>query len=56
MRSFVYAAFGEMVTGIASVRAYHAEERFVIKTEKALDVQNRCYYISVMLQGWLGAR
>lgn len=56
MRSFVYAAFGEMLTGVASVRAYHAEERFVVKTEKALDVQNRCYFVSVILQCWLGAR
>lgn len=56
MRSFVYASFGEMLTGVASVRAYHAEERFILKTERALDVQNRCYFVTIVLQRWLGVR
>lgn len=41
MRSFIYASFGEMLTGLASIRAYHAQDRFIIKTEKAIDLQNR---------------
>lgn len=45
-----------MLTGVASVRAYHAEERFILKTEKALDVQNRAYYMTISLQRWLGIR
>jgi hypothetical protein len=28
-----------MLTGMASVRAYHANERFILKTENTIDVR-----------------
>ena len=36
-RSFIYSNFGEMLTGMASVRAYRRQDVFVTNTEKACD-------------------
>jgi hypothetical protein len=94
MRSFIYASFGEMLTGLgeqlfllstrlslsllllfhlvgagvdhsgvlvdlslpASVRAYRRGQQFILKTESAIDQQNRCYYLTVSIQAWLSIR
>lgn len=56
LRSFVYTDFGEMVGGMASVRAYRAQQQFTNKTEAAIDVQNSAFYMTVTLQCWLGIR
>lgn len=50
MRSFVYASFGEMLSGMASIRAYHAQDRFITKTETDLNKQNRAYFTKITLQ------
>ncbi|CDZ96790.1 Multidrug resistance-associated protein/mitoxantrone resistance protein, ABC superfamily [Phaffia rhodozyma] len=56
MRSTIYAQFGESLGGMSSIRAYGAEQRFITRTENAVDVQNKCYFIMISLQRWLGIR
>ncbi|KAL8287248.1 hypothetical protein RQP46_003700 [Phenoliferia psychrophenolica] len=55
-RSFIYSNFGEMLSGMASVRAYRSQNVFVTNTEKSIDDQNQAYYLTVTLQRWLGVR
>ncbi|KAL8287275.1 hypothetical protein RQP46_003727 [Phenoliferia psychrophenolica] len=55
-RSFIYSNFGEMLSGLATVRAYQAQGVFVSNTEKAVDDENQAYYLTVTFQHWLGIR
>ncbi|CDZ97117.1 Multidrug resistance-associated protein/mitoxantrone resistance protein, ABC superfamily [Phaffia rhodozyma] len=56
MRSTIYAQFGESLDGISSIRAYHSEDRFTSRTEKAINTENKCYFIQINLICWLSAR
>lgn len=40
LRSHIYSSFGEMVHGLASVRAYNRQELFTRRTEEAVDLEN----------------
>jgi ABC-type multidrug transport system fused ATPase/permease subunit len=40
LRSHIYSSFGEMLTGLASVRAYGSQALFMDRTETAVDVEN----------------
>lgn len=40
-RSFIYSNFGEMLSGMASVRAYRSQHLFITNTEKAIDNENQ---------------
>lgn len=40
LRSFIYTNYGEMLTGLASVRAYRQQSHFIEKTEHSIDVEN----------------
>jgi ATP-binding cassette, subfamily C (CFTR/MRP), member 1 len=39
--------YGEMLSGMASVRAYQQQELFVRKTEHSIDLENRAYFLTV---------
>ncbi|KAL6300347.1 multidrug resistance-associated ABC transporter [Sparassis latifolia] len=56
MRSALYAAYSETLTGLSTVRAYGAQRRFVKKSEEGLDLENRAYYMTVSIQQWLSTR
>lgn len=56
LRSFVYAKFGESITGIATIRAYSLQERFVSDLHGALDRMNSAYFITFANQRWLSLR
>lgn len=56
LRSFVYAKFGEAVTGIATIRAYRLQEQFVNDLYGALDRMNSAYFITFVNQRWLSLR
>ncbi|PCH38966.1 ATP-dependent bile acid permease [Wolfiporia cocos MD-104 SS10] len=56
MRSTLYAAYSESLTGISTVRAYGEETRFVKKSELGLDMENRAYYMTIAIQQWLATR
>ncbi|KAL8287285.1 hypothetical protein RQP46_003737 [Phenoliferia psychrophenolica] len=55
-RSYIYSSFGEMIGGMASIRAFRSQDRFVDSTERAIDVENQAYYLRLTLQRWLGVR
>jgi len=56
LRSKLYSAYAESLTGISTVRAYGEEGRFIRKTEHGLDVENRAYYMVIAIQQWLSTR
>ncbi|EJU01830.1 hypothetical protein DACRYDRAFT_52395 [Dacryopinax primogenitus] len=56
LRSNLYASYSETLTGLATVRAYREQQRFVTTTEHAIDVENRAYFMTITLQRWLGMR
>lgn len=45
-----------MLGGLASVRAYRQQDLFIARTEHAIDVENRAYFLTIALQRWLGVR
>jgi len=55
-RSPVFAHFGETLSGISTIRAFHAEDRFLLRNRKRLDNNNRAYYMTIMLPRWLAIR
>ncbi|TFK49961.1 multidrug resistance-associated ABC transporter [Heliocybe sulcata] len=56
LRSTLYASFNESLTGLASLRAYRQQDRFVYKANGGLDMENRAYYMTVVIQLWLTIR
>ncbi|KAH8110164.1 multidrug resistance-associated ABC transporter [Phellopilus nigrolimitatus] len=50
MRSALYASYSETLTGLATVRAYREQPRFVDNAERGLDLENRAYYMTVSIQ------
>ncbi|KAK0542683.1 hypothetical protein OC845_006498 [Tilletia horrida] len=56
LRSKLYASFGETLTGLASVRAFRAQRRFIKVNELNIDYNNRAYYLTVAVQRWLSVR
>ncbi|RKP09032.1 putative ATP-binding cassette transporter protein YOR1 [Thamnocephalis sphaerospora] len=55
-RSPLYAHFGETLTGLATIRAYREQNRFIGENEQLMDTTNRPYYLSFTIQRWLGMR
>ncbi|TDL20293.1 multidrug resistance-associated ABC transporter [Rickenella mellea] len=56
MRSALYATYSETLTGLATVRAYGEQQRFIDNAEHGLDLENRAYYMTVSIQRWLSVR
>ncbi|KAK0521189.1 hypothetical protein OC834_006756 [Tilletia horrida] len=56
LRSRLYASFGETLTGLASIRAFRAQKRFVRMNEVNIDYNNRAYYLTIAVQRWLSVR
>ncbi|KAE8746345.1 ABC-transporter, subfamily C member 06 [Frankliniella occidentalis] len=55
-RSPIYSHFGESVTGAATIRAYNVKERFIRDSEIRVDVNQSCFYPSVIAARWLSVR
>lgn len=55
-RSYIYSSFGEQLTGMATIRAYRQQSRFRSKLQLAVDDECRFYFITIILQRWLGVR
>jgi ATP-binding cassette subfamily C (CFTR/MRP) protein 1 len=45
-RSSIYANFGETVQGLSSIRAYHAQQRFIDISDKFMDRNQCCHFAS----------
>lgn len=56
MRSYVYSAFGEQLSGVVSIRAYRQQQLFSKRFSSALDNEGRFYYIIIFSNIWLSLR
>ncbi|KAJ2916152.1 hypothetical protein MD484_g4261, partial [Candolleomyces efflorescens] len=56
LRSILYAAYSESLTGLSTIRAYREQSRSIRDTENGLDMQNRAYYVTISIQRWLAVR
>ncbi|KAF7549060.1 hypothetical protein G7Z17_g6647 [Cylindrodendrum hubeiense] len=56
LRSHVFAKFGEGLSGVASIRAYGLQDRFIEELRAAIDDMNSAYYITFANQRWLSIR
>ncbi|CCE86240.1 Piso0_005899 [Millerozyma farinosa CBS 7064] len=53
-RSLVYNSFSETLGGMATIKAYKAEGRFLHRNAVSIDKTNEAYYVSIANQRWLG--
>lgn len=49
LRSATYNAYNETLSGLSTVRATRQEERFIRRTEEAIDLRNRAVYVSAIM-------
>ncbi|ORY64744.1 P-loop containing nucleoside triphosphate hydrolase protein [Leucosporidium creatinivorum] len=56
LRSALYGAFSESLAGMSTIRAYQENSRFVTGVERAIDIENRAYFLTVVNQRWLSIR
>ncbi|KAG6813847.1 hypothetical protein H0H92_006791 [Tricholoma furcatifolium] len=56
LRSIMYGSYSETLTGLATIRAYRGQNTCVLNAEKALDKENRAYYMTISIQRWLSVR
>ncbi|KAF8927650.1 P-loop containing nucleoside triphosphate hydrolase protein [Dissophora ornata] len=56
LRSSLYAHFSETLSGMATIRAYRVQERFMERNAFFIDLENRPYFMSYSIQRWLGVR
>ncbi|KAG7661663.1 uncharacterized protein J8A68_004816 [[Candida] subhashii] len=52
-RSFVYNNFNETLSGMPTIKAYNAIERFIAKNNYLIDKMNEAYYLTIANQRWL---
>ncbi|CAK9439681.1 uncharacterized protein LODBEIA_P37810 [Lodderomyces beijingensis] len=52
-RSLVYNNFNEILSGMATIKAYGAISRFITKNNYLIDRMNEAYYITIANQRWL---
>ena len=55
-RSPLFAHFSETLTGLSTIRAYHREDVFIRGNHERLDGNVRAYYLTVLMQRWIGLR
>ncbi|XP_018335867.1 multidrug resistance-associated protein 1 isoform X1 [Agrilus planipennis] len=55
-RSPIYSHFGETVAGIPCIRAYGEQERFIKESEAKVDLNQVCYFPSIISNRWLAVR
>ncbi|TLD39578.1 hypothetical protein E2P81_ATG00565 [Venturia nashicola] len=56
LRSFVFAKFGEAISGVATIRAYGLQGHFSKGILESIDDMNSAYYITFANQRWLSVR
>lgn len=52
-RSLVYNNFNETLSGMGTIKAYKAQERFQSKNAYLIDNMNEAYYLTIANQRWL---
>ncbi|KAK4241442.1 P-loop containing nucleoside triphosphate hydrolase protein [Achaetomium macrosporum] len=56
LRSGMFAKFSEGLSGIACIRAYGLQDRFVADIRKAIDDMDSAYFLTYSNQRWLSVR
>jgi len=56
LRSSLYAHFSESLSGLATIRAYREQDRFLKHNDEMVDTENRAYLLTIYNQRWLGLR
>jgi ABC-type multidrug transport system fused ATPase/permease subunit len=56
LRSPLYAHFSESLAGVAVIRSFDANQRFVEDNCRYMSIENRAYYLTIVNQRWLGIR
>ncbi|KAK0453030.1 multidrug resistance-associated ABC transporter [Armillaria borealis] len=56
MRSAFYSSYSETLAGLATIRAFREQDRYVRSVESGLDLENSAHYITISIQRWLGVR
>ncbi|KAF8502624.1 YGR281Wp-like protein [Russula emetica] len=56
LRSSLYSHFSDSLSGIATIRAYREEGRFLKENRDRVDIENRAYWLTVANQRWLVLR
>ncbi|KAG5951342.1 hypothetical protein E4U53_003303 [Claviceps sorghi] len=56
LRSSVFARFGEGLGGVASIRAYGLQSRFVSQLRESIDAMDSAYFLTFSNQRWLSLR
>lgn len=55
-RSPLYAHYNETLQGLATIRAYKAQERYIARLDRVLDDANRPHWYSLVVQNWVWLR
>ncbi|XP_065177497.1 multidrug resistance-associated protein 1-like [Sycon ciliatum] len=55
-RSPVYSHFSETLSGVSTIRAYNAQERFTMESEHRVDVNQAAYYPNLVANRWLAVQ
>lgn len=56
LRSLLYSHFSESLSGLATIRAYGEEKRFVEENSYYMDLEDRAYLLTTANQRWLSVR
>ncbi|XP_062573234.1 multidrug resistance-associated protein 1-like [Saccostrea cucullata] len=48
LRSPIFSHFGESISGVSTIRAYGQQSRFISDSERKVDVNNQCYFPSIV--------
>ncbi|KAJ2288755.1 hypothetical protein IWW55_006442, partial [Coemansia sp. RSA 2706] len=55
-RSPLYAHYTETLQGLATIRAYKAQHRYIAQADRVLDAANRPHWYSLAVQSWVWLR
>lgn len=55
-RSPIYTHFGETLSGLSTIRAYGASQRFINESDQKVDYNQMCSHPTVISNRWLAIR
>lgn len=55
-RSPIYSHFSETITGAQAIRAFGQQDRFILESERKVDLNQVSYYPGIISNRWLAVR
>uniref|UniRef100_A0A915IZK5 ABC-type glutathione-S-conjugate transporter n=1 Tax=Romanomermis culicivorax TaxID=13658 RepID=A0A915IZK5_ROMCU len=55
-RSPIFSHFQESISGVSSIRAYEVQNRFIDHSYRLMDINQACYYCTLVSNRWLAIR